>query len=57
MVAAEKVNIVAAGVHTSPDHSATVTATLQVSSVAQLAHVMSRIAQVRDVTSVQRDLG
>ncbi len=57
VVAGEKVNIVAAGVNTSPDHTATVTATLQVSSVAQLAHVMSRIAQVRDVTSVQRDLG
>ena len=57
VVAGEKVNIVAAGVHTSPDHMATVTATIQVSSVAQLAHVMSRIEQVRDVTSVQRDLG
>jgi GTP pyrophosphokinase len=57
VVAGEKVNIVAAGVQTSPDHIATVTATLQVSSVAQLAHVMSRIEQVRDVTSVQRDLG
>jgi hypothetical protein len=30
---------------------------MQVSSVAQLAHVMSRLEQVRDVTSVQRDLG
>jgi guanosine-3',5'-bis(diphosphate) 3'-pyrophosphohydrolase len=57
IVAGEKVNIVAAAVHTSPDHTATVTATIQVSSVAQLAGVMSRIEQVRDVTSVQRDLG
>ena len=57
LVAGEKVNIVAAGVKTSPDHTATVTATIQVSSVAHLAHVMSRIEQVRDVTSVQRDLG
>jgi GTP pyrophosphokinase len=57
IVAGEKVNIVAAGVQVSPDHTATVTATMQVSSVAQLAHVMSRIEQVRDVTSVQRDLG
>ncbi len=57
IVAGEKVNIVAAGVKTSPDHTAIVTATMQVSSVAQLAHVMSRIEQVRDVTSVQRDLG
>jgi len=57
VVAGEKVNIVAAGVHTSPDRTATVTATIQVSSVAQLARVMGRIEQVRDVTSVQRDLG
>jgi (p)ppGpp synthase/HD superfamily hydrolase len=34
-----------------------VTATLQVSSVAQLARVMGRIEQAKDVISVQRDLG
>ena len=32
-------------------------ATLQVSSVAQLAKVLSRIEQVKDVHTVQRDLG
>ena len=31
--------------------------TLQVASVAQLAKVMSRVEQLKDVISVQRDLG
>ena len=33
------------------------TMTLQVASVAQLAKVMSRIEQLKDVLTVQRDLG
>ncbi|MBA2316072.1 MAG: bifunctional (p)ppGpp synthetase/guanosine-3',5'-bis(diphosphate) 3'-pyrophosphohydrolase [Chloroflexi bacterium] len=57
VVAENKVNIVAASVQVSPDHTAIVTATLQVGSVAQLARVMSRIEQLKDVISVQRDLG
>jgi GTP diphosphokinase / guanosine-3',5'-bis(diphosphate) 3'-diphosphatase len=57
VVAENKVNIVAAGVNVLPDHTAVVTATLQVSSVAQLARVMARIEQLKDVLSVQRDLG
>ena len=56
VVAGEKVNIVAAGVQITPDHTATVTATLQVASVAQLARVMARIEGLKDVTSVQRAL-
>ena len=40
-----------------PDHRATVQATLQVTSVAQLARVMSRLEQLKDVVSVQRDHG
>jgi GTP diphosphokinase / guanosine-3',5'-bis(diphosphate) 3'-diphosphatase len=56
VVAENKVNIVAAAVHVNPDHTAIVTATLQVSSVAQLARVMGRIEQLKDVISVQRDL-
>jgi guanosine-3',5'-bis(diphosphate) 3'-pyrophosphohydrolase len=56
VVAENKVNIVAAAVHTNPDHSAIVTATLQVASVSQLARVMSRIEALKDVTNVQRDL-
>jgi GTP pyrophosphokinase len=57
VVAEAKVNILAAAVNVSQDHTAIVTATLQVSSVAQLARVMSRIEQIKDVLSVQRDLG
>ena len=57
VVAEDKVNIVAARVDVSPDHTADRQATLQVASVAQLAQVMSRIEQLKDVISVQRDLG
>jgi guanosine-3',5'-bis(diphosphate) 3'-pyrophosphohydrolase len=56
VVAENKVNIVAAGVNVSPDHTAVVTATLQVASVSQLARVMGRIEQLKDVIAVQRDL-
>ena len=56
IVAEQKVNIVAAHVETHPDRTATVNATLQVSSVAQLAKVLSRLEQVKDVFSVQRAL-
>ena len=57
VMAENKVNILAASVHVNPDHTAIVTSTLQVASVAQLARVMSRIEQLKDVLSVQRDLG
>ena len=57
VVAENKVNILAASVNVSSDHTATVIATLQVASVAQLARVMGRIEQLKDVLSVQRDLG
>ncbi len=56
-VAESKVNIVAANVAVTQDHTAIVAATLQVASVSQLARVMGRIEQVKDVLSVQRDLG
>ena len=57
VVAENKVNIVAAQVGVTPDHTAVVTATLQVHSVSQLARVMGRIENLKDVISVQRDLG
>ena len=49
VVAENKVNIVAAAVHVNPDHTAIVTATLQVASVSQLAtgHEPDRAAQGR----------
>jgi GTP pyrophosphokinase len=57
VVAEAKVNILAADVSVGPDHTAVVRATLEVGSVSQLARVLGRIEQLKDVTSVQRDLG
>ena len=57
VVAESKINILAAHVSVHGDTKATVTATLQVTSVAQLARVMQRLGQLRDVISVQRDQG
>ena len=57
VMADNKVNILAANVGVSPDHTAEVLMTLQVASVAQLAKVMSRVEQLKDVLNVQRDLG
>jgi guanosine-3',5'-bis(diphosphate) 3'-pyrophosphohydrolase len=57
VVADNKVNILAANVAVTADRTATVNATLEVASVAQLARVMSRLEQLKDVTAVARDLG
>ncbi len=57
VVAENKVNILSASVGVTADHTAFVTATLQVQSVSQLARVMSRIENLKDVINVQRDLG
>jgi len=56
VVAENRINIVSAQVNVQPDHRATIQATLQVTSVAQLAKVITRLEQLRDVHSVQRDL-
>ncbi len=57
VVAEAKVNILAADVAVGPDHTAVVRATLEVASVSQLARVLGRIEQLKDVITVQRDLG
>jgi GTP diphosphokinase / guanosine-3',5'-bis(diphosphate) 3'-diphosphatase len=57
VVAEAKVNILAADVAVGSDHTAVVRATLEVASVSQLARVLARIEQLKDVVSVQRDLG
>jgi guanosine-3',5'-bis(diphosphate) 3'-pyrophosphohydrolase len=57
IVADAKVSIVAANVSVSPDRTANVRATLEVASVAQLARVMSKLEQLKDVISVSRDMG
>jgi len=56
VIAENKVNITSANVRANADHTATLQATLQVSSVAQLAKVLQRIDRVRDVHLVQREL-
>jgi len=57
VVAEQKVNILSANVAVSPDHIAILRATLEVASVSQLARVLARIEQLKDVLSVTRDLG
>jgi len=57
VVAENKVNIMAANVAVTPDRTATVKATLEVASVAQLAKVMSRLEQLKDIINVSRDMG
>jgi GTP pyrophosphokinase len=57
VVAEQKVNILSANVSVSPDHIAILRATLEVASVSQLARVLARIEQLKDVISVTRDLG
>ena len=55
VVAEYKVNIVAASVTTDPDGTATITATFKVTSLQQLAKVLTKIERLRDVTSVTRE--
>jgi GTP pyrophosphokinase len=56
VVSENKVNIVAASVSVTPDRTAIVRATIEVASVAQLARVMSRMEQLKDIISVSRDM-
>jgi GTP pyrophosphokinase len=55
VVAEDKVNIVAASIGTHEDGTATITATLKVTSLQQLSKVLTRIERLRDVTSVSRE--
>ena len=55
MVAEAKVNIVAASIGTHPDGTATISATLKVTSLEQLSRVLTKIERIRDVTSVTRE--
>jgi GTP pyrophosphokinase len=55
VVAEHKVNIVAASVTTHPDGTAMIAATFKVTSLQQLAKVLTKIERVRDVTSVTRE--
>jgi GTP pyrophosphokinase len=55
VVAENKVNIVAASIGTHPDGTATITATLKVTSLQQLSRVLTRIERIRDITNVTRE--
>src|SRR5918999_2733623 len=55
VVAEHKVNIVAASIGTQPDGTATISATLKVTSLQQLSRVLTRIERIRDITSVTRE--
>jgi GTP pyrophosphokinase len=55
VVAEYKVNIVAASVTTHADGTALISATFKVTSLQQLAKVLSKIERLRDVTSVTRE--
>jgi len=56
VLAEHKVNILAANVAVSADRTATVKATLEVASVAQLAKVITRLEQLKDIITVARDV-
>ena len=55
VVAEEHINMSSADVVTRPDSTALIRATLDVSSIAQLGRVMSRLEAVRSVISTSRD--
>jgi guanosine-3',5'-bis(diphosphate) 3'-pyrophosphohydrolase len=55
VVAEHKVNIVAASVAVNSDATATITATFTVTSLQQLAKILTRIERLRDITSVTRE--
>ncbi|HEV8230646.1 MAG TPA: bifunctional (p)ppGpp synthetase/guanosine-3',5'-bis(diphosphate) 3'-pyrophosphohydrolase [Candidatus Limnocylindria bacterium] len=55
VISENQVNLVALSAAANPDKSATVNATLQVTSVEQLSRVLAKLEGVRDVFSVHRD--
>ena len=55
VVAEEHINMSSADVGTRPDSTAIIRATLDVSSIAQLGRVMSRLEGVRSVLNINRD--
>ena len=55
VISENQVQLVALSAAATPDKTATVNATLQVTSVEQLSRVLARLESVRDVFSVHRD--
>jgi GTP pyrophosphokinase len=54
VVAEDGINFTAANVVTRPDHTATITATLELCSVDQLSRVLGRLERIKDVLAVER---
>jgi len=55
VISENQVQLVALAANTNPDKTATMNATLQVTSVEQLSRVLAKLEGVRDVFSVSRD--
>ena len=55
VISENQVQMVALSAASNPDKTATINATLQVTSVEQLSRVLARIESIRDVFSVHRD--
>ncbi len=55
LAADEKINILSVGTITHPDRSVTIVMTIEVSSIPQLHHILTRLENVRDVYEVVRD--
>jgi GTP pyrophosphokinase len=54
VVAEENVNFTAANVATNADRTATITATVELSSIDQLSRILGKLERVRDVIGVAR---
>lgn len=57
IVADEKVSMASAAAETSSDHTATITATLQISNVEKLSRILTRLERLPNVFEVTRQLG
>ncbi|MCL5026178.1 MAG: bifunctional (p)ppGpp synthetase/guanosine-3',5'-bis(diphosphate) 3'-pyrophosphohydrolase [Chloroflexi bacterium] len=54
IVAEDHVNMTSVSAISHPDHTATITATLQISSIDQLSRMLSKIERIRDISRVSR---
>ncbi len=55
LAADEKINILSVGTITHTDRSVTIVMTIEVASIPQLQHILTRLEHVRDVYEVMRD--
>ncbi|HET8567798.1 MAG TPA: bifunctional (p)ppGpp synthetase/guanosine-3',5'-bis(diphosphate) 3'-pyrophosphohydrolase [Candidatus Limnocylindria bacterium] len=55
VISENQVQLVSLAANANPDHTATVNATLQVTSIEQLSRVLAKLESIRDVYSVSRD--